>query len=140
PGDLFRMSDGIRRYPQDFFERHRAALPVHPLLATQSQAVAARSSPLFSKPWNPPGGYKTGRVLGSVAPICLYDEDLRLRRVELHPLEWSELIPNYLGPAGIPLTAQPHRAEEILRYLADLSGRYGTKIRNIDGVGVIDVD
>ena len=140
PGDLFRMSGTIARFPQDFFERHSHGLETDLHLATQSDAVRSRGSERYYRPWNPPRGYRTGRVTGSVVPVCTYDDDFVLQQIELHPVEWSEVVTKRPSQSGLPLRAGPEAGEAILGYLSELSVPYGTRIEGSGGLGTIRFD
>jgi poly-gamma-glutamate synthesis protein (capsule biosynthesis protein) len=81
-------------------------------------------------------GFKDGIWFESVVAVSRFDEQGKVREVELHPVEL-----NWQGgrdaDRGIPRIAPPGVAQRILERLQLLSEPYGTKIDIQNGIGVI---
>lgn len=128
PGDLIMMLDSIDRQPAAYFDRFAADLDCPPWEAGVSDVYEARPA-AYHNAQNPPGGYESGSVHGFVVPVCEFDDDYRLERIELTPggfLEGSH------GRAGIPTRVSGEEANDILEYIAEASEPYDTDVV-IDG-------
>jgi poly-gamma-glutamate capsule biosynthesis protein CapA/YwtB (metallophosphatase superfamily) len=133
PGDLMSMADSVTKLPADFYFspafkkdelRRRTATPV--------DAFEARRA--LPKPLNPPGGYHSARVLGSVVALCSFDKTSRLDNLTLFPVT---LTGKPASQSGRPTMASKEMGEKIINYLGELSAAFGTQIEYKDGVGVV---
>lgn len=148
PGDLFSMSDTTERLPADFFERYGGALDA-PERATPGEGLAARGlgdlvgddvdaaddSAYGGAAANPEGGYFSGAVLGTVVPVCGFDDDFALERVDLYP---GTLRGEPTLYDGVPVRASEERAREIIEHVDDLSTAFDTDVDYRDRRGVVE--
>lgn len=135
PGDFVRMAPTVQKFPQDFYDRHHHELP-SPATATPVEVSRARAAGRYHKPDAPVGGYRSARVTGGMVPVCRFDSDGALVRVDLHPFVWS------LGAAhesGVPLAADGLEATGLLEYMQEISAEFGTTIEIANGRGTIRV-
>ncbi len=132
PGDFIMMNNTVTRLPADSYWRAGNDAAVRRWDATPSQNYDARGSLL--KPLCPPGGYFSGRVLGSVLSVCSLSPDGTLADMKLYPLT----VPSKpRSQCGIPRLASAEKAQKIIEYLAELSAPYRTRIEFRDGVGIV---
>jgi poly-gamma-glutamate capsule biosynthesis protein CapA/YwtB (metallophosphatase superfamily) len=143
PGTFFDMAGTSERLPADFFERYAPDLPP---TATPGEALAARGltdgadgeddeSAYGDAVSNPAGGYFSGDVLGTTVPVCEFDDDLDLDRVELVP---GELADDPTVAEGLPVRVRGERAREVVAHVDDLSAPFDTSVRFEDGRGVVE--
>jgi poly-gamma-glutamate synthesis protein (capsule biosynthesis protein) len=143
PGDFFRMSDTVTRFPADFYYRYEHDLDVPAEVASPSDGLRARKggrpdvSSGYNAAVNPPGGYHSASTMGNVVAVCRFEEG-RVSRIVLYPGTWDE-SPS-AAELGIPRLATGETAERVIGDVADLSAEYGTDARFEDGVGVVPVD
>lgn len=135
PGDFILMSDSVTRFPSDFYDRYASETGESQEKMLPAAALAARKTAM-EKATNPPGGYWVTPVVGTTVPLCTYDEEMNLERVELHPGTWPM---EEVSSGGIPLRATGSDAEAIIDQVADLSEAYDTTIEFEDGVGIVTV-
>lgn len=152
PGDLFLMSDTVSRLPAEFYDRVEHLLDVHPSEAMPAEALLARGSLVGAGTStgdeeddeygfggairSPPGGVFTP-VHGNLVPVCRFDDDLELSRVDLHPGVW---LSEPAVALGVPVSAPDDDAREIIEHVDDLSSAFGTTVEFEDGTGKIYVD
>jgi len=142
PGDFFRMSDTVERFPADFYERYEQNLSTHPADATPSDGLEARSgggpgvASGFDAAVNPEGGYHTGSVMGTTVPVCSFS-DGTLDGIEIYPGVWPET--DSISLVGIPRLATGEDAERVVASVADCSAPFDTDVRFEDGRGYVDV-
>jgi poly-gamma-glutamate synthesis protein (capsule biosynthesis protein) len=134
PGDFMGMSDTVTRQPSDFYFRPGYEASVRESEATPADAYDAKRA--LPKKTNPPGGNYSGRVVGSVVAVCSLSDSGGLEDLVLHPLT---LVSKPRAGKGIPLAADAQMAESIIRYLADLSAPFGTKVVFKDGKGRVEL-
>lgn len=138
PGDFFRMSDTVSRFPTDFYVRYERDLPVDPTVATPSEGLRARrgGGPAVESGYdsavNPAGGYHTGSVMGTTVPVCSFKGG-ELSSVELYPGTWPDT--DSVSQIGIPMRATGEPAERIVAEVASLSDPFNTEVRFADGRG-----
>jgi len=137
PGDFFRMSDNVTKFPNDFFERTHFNLPNHET-ATVEEGILARKNSGADNPENPPGGYFCGKVEGGFVPILNINASGSVDQIALHPYDWST-SKEQAGHVGIPLAIDGAQADALIAYEQELSDPFGTTIRNENGVGIIDI-
>ncbi|MFC2002025.1 CapA family protein [Chloroflexota bacterium] len=132
PGDLILMSSTVKRLPADYYFRPGYSAEIQSWKATPSDASDAREA--LPKPLNPPGGYRSAKVVGSVVAVCSLGEERRLTGLKLYPLTHGR------GPrsqSGLPMLADDKTARKLIEYLAELSAPFGTKIEFKDGIGLV---
>jgi poly-gamma-glutamate synthesis protein (capsule biosynthesis protein) len=129
PGD-FLGTPQLSRLPHDFYERHRQTLPMDPHNALLSDALVARSDPIFAEPLNPVGGYGYGHagIRGGILPLLEFDVDGSLSAVTLHPfgIEYAPRVHHALS--GIPIRAGGDDARAIVDFVSAASETFGTKV------------
>jgi len=142
PGDFFRMSDTVERFPHDFYERYEHNLRVNPAEATPSEGLEARSSggpgvaSGFDAAVNPEGGYHTGSMMGTTVPVCSFADGM-LDGIEIYPGVWPEA--ESISLVGVPQLATAENAQRVVESVADLSAPFDTDIRFEDGRGYVPV-
>lgn len=135
PGDLFRMTDIITRWPADFYQLNKAAFNRTIWEAMPGEGIRALRS-ARSNIVNPPGGYMSGPVLGFVVPVCHFADDFALTHVVLVPGVW--LMEPY-SRRGLPVAATKSEAKKILTHLAKLSSPFGTRLEENNGQGIVKI-
>jgi len=142
PGDFMAMSNTVTRLPADFFLRPGYRDEVRSCKATAADGFDAREA--LPKPWNPPGGYGSAKVVGSIVGVCSFGEAGELSGLKAYPFTLGGAIgresSGHHGPrsqSGIPRLADTGMAKKIIEYLAELSAPFGTKIESKDGLGQI---
>lgn len=137
PGDLFRMSDNVTRFPQDFYERHHFKLDDLDT-ATVADVVRARQASGYNDPENPVGGYFSGRVEGGLVPVCQLSSSGAPSEIKLHPYSWSGSDDD-VAFSGLPLAIDGQEANDLLEYGQGLSDEFGTTIAIDNGIGTIQL-
>lgn len=141
PGTLFDTAESSERLPADFYERYAPDLDAS---ATPGEALASRGlgelgedeseAAYGSAVENPPGGYFSGDVVGTVVVECTFDGDLDLERVELLP---GELLDGRRSHDGLPARVAGARAADLLEYVDELSTPFDTRVDVEDGRGTV---
>lgn len=147
PGDFFFQSDSTSRLPADFYERYSGEGDIDPLAATPTEGFRARG---LVYPWgksndetgsahgggedllHPPNGMFVGP--GSVVPVCTFDDESNLERIEIHPAKWFSEPKSRMG---MPRAVDDEEGNEILEYLRTLCEEYDTSYSIEDGVGIL---
>jgi len=132
PGDFIEMSGTVTRLPADFYWRTGYNPEVRSCGATTTDAFEARDA--MPKPLNPPGGYNSAPVLGSVIGICSFGVQRKLADLKLYPIT---RVTEPRSQRGLPILASPEIARKIIEYLGELSSRFGTKIEFKEGIGLV---
>ena len=138
PGDFMGMSNTVTRLPADFFFRPGYSDDVRSWNATVADALDARDA--LPKPWNPPGGIRSARVIGSVVGVCSFNEGRKLTGLKVYPVTLGGAMSGAhesRSQSGIPRLADPEMARKLIEYLAELSSPFGTKIEFKNGTGQI---
>ena len=125
-GNFIFQNETIRHQPADFYER----LGLGPD-ATVADVFDARSKGDTS-------GFPSDRLYWeSVVARCTWDGGT-LSEVRLYPIELGFQLPRPVR--GRPLLASASRGEAIIQRLAELSRRYGTRVRwHPDGYGMVEL-
>ncbi len=131
PGDFIAMSTTVTKLPADFYLRAGYPSAVRGWDATPSDAFDARAA--LPKPLSPPGGLRSGKVVGSVLGLCTFGPERRLSELKLYPLT---LVREPRSRSGIPLLADSDMSRKLIEYLAELSSPFGTRVEFKDGVGL----
>lgn len=131
PGDFIPMSNTITKIPSDFYFRPGYAPEVRSWKATPADGWDARAA--LPKALNPPGGYRTARVLGSILAVCSFGEGRTLTGLKFYPVTH---IREPRPQSGVPLLADGELAKDLIEYLAELSSPFGTRIEFKDGIGM----
>lgn len=132
PGDFIDMFCTVTRLPFDSFWRlgHGPDLRKWETTATDNFDFRAALPP----PLNPPGGYFSAPVNGSVVGVCSFKSGGELVGIRLYPFT---LISKPSSRVGIPIMADPGMGKQIIDYLKKLSAPFGTRIDYKDGIGVV---
>jgi Putative enzyme of poly-gamma-glutamate biosynthesis (capsule formation) len=149
PGDFFMMSDTTRRLPAEFYDRYSDGFDGHSADAAPGQVLAERGiSSMFDEDADdsdadyggavesPAQGYFSGDVLGTLVPVCEFDDEFDLARVTIHP---GYLRASPTVYTGTPTRATGDRAQRIINHVDELSARFDTDIEYSDGVGTVDL-
>jgi poly-gamma-glutamate synthesis protein (capsule biosynthesis protein) len=141
-GDFMAMSNSVTKLPADFYLRPGYGEEVQSPRATTADALDAREA--LPKPVNPPGGYASGKVVGSVVAVCRFDVSGDVCGIRLYPCTLGGAIGAEAGAAhgprsqcGIPRLADASTGRRIIEYLGELSSPFGTKVCYSDGIGEI---
>lgn len=134
PGDFITMSNTVTRLPADFYFRPGYSAEVRSWKATPADGFDARAA--LPKPLNPPGGYHSGRVIGSVIAVCSFGAERKLTGLKLYPLMH---VHQPRSQQGLPLQETGEAAKKLIEYVAELSLPFNTKIELKDGIGVIKI-
>ena len=132
PGDFMSMMNTVTRQPDEFYQRPGYSEEVRSWKATPADGFDARAA--FPKYLNPPGGYWSAPVLGSVVAVCSFGGERRLTGLKLYPFT---LVNKPRSQSGLPMLANEETARELIEYLSELSSPFGTKIEFKDGIGMI---
>ena len=82
PGDFMGMSDTVTRLPSDSYFRSGYNPEIRKWEATTADNFEARAA--MPRPLNPPGGYFTAPINGSVIGVCFFKGG-KLEKINLHP-------------------------------------------------------
>ncbi len=134
PGDFMAMSETVKRLPSDYYYRPGYSPEIRTLRATPADGFDARKA--LPKPFNPPGGCYSARVLGSVVGLCSFNNERKITGFKVYPLT---LVSEPHSQKGLPLQAEGKTAKDLIDYLAELSSPFGTKIDFKDGIGQIKI-
>jgi hypothetical protein len=132
PGDLFRMSKTIVKFPYEYF--YWRLPPEKRLKATISEASAAFYK-LLPKVY-PPGGIHSSPMAGAVVAVCSFGPGNKGIEVKLHPV-LADHGAERRAYQGVCMTTGPEMSEKIISYVSKLSAPFGTKISYENGVGII---
>ena len=132
PGDFMAMTETVERLPADFYLSPGLDPKIRNSKATPADAFAARKA--LPAPLNPPGGYHTAKVLGSVVAVCRFGGGKELNEIKLYPVI---LTGKPASQSGRPMLADSEMSKKIVDYLAELSAPFETKIEFKDGAGVV---
>jgi len=132
PGDFMSMTDTVTRLPADFYSSPGFPREVREGQGTPAVAFEARKK--LPPPLNPPGGYHSGKVQGSVVAICVFGGGGTLTQLQLHPVA---LTGKPVSQSGRPMLADAEMGRKIIDYLAELSAPFGTKIEFLRGMGMV---
>lgn len=130
PGDFMAMPDTVTRLPADFYLSPGISSEARSSQATPADAFEARRS--LPAPLSPPGGYHSGKVLGSVVAVCSFEDGGRLTELQLHPVVMTG---KPTSQSGRPLLADAEMGKKVIDYLAELSAPFGTMIEFQGGTG-----
>lgn len=130
PGDFMHMADTVTRLPADFYLIPGFRGEVRNGRATPADGFEARKA--LPSPLNPPGGYHSAKVIGSVVGVCSFENDGKLTEVTLHPLVMTD---KPASQSGRPMLADDEMSKKIIDYLAELSAPFGTIVEFQDGAG-----
>ncbi|WP_342629900.1 CapA family protein [Nguyenibacter vanlangensis] len=116
-GNFIGQNELIEALPRESYEFYKV-----PMETTTHMVYRARTE-------NDRKGFPADRRFWeTIVPICRFDEDGALSAIEILPVSLG------LGKAahkrGVPFLAEGHEGTAILRRFADLSGRYGTRLRD----------
>lgn len=131
PGDFMAMTDTVTRLPADFYLNHGYSSR-RSSEATPSDAFSARRA--LPKPLNPPGGYHTAKVLGSIVGVCSFGSEGNLNELKLYPVTMSG---GSKYQSERPILASTEMGKSIIDYMVELSAPFGTKITFDNGIGVV---
>lgn len=134
PGDFIAMSNTVTRLPADFYLRAGYGPEARRWGATPADAFDARAG--LPPPLNPPGGYRSAPVVGSIVAVCSLAEDGGLTEMKLYPVT---MVREPRSRSGLPILADGEMAEKIIEYLGELSSPFRTKIEFKDGIGLIKI-
>jgi len=138
PGDFISMSNTVTRLPADFYFRPGYSEEVRNWRATTADGFDAREA--LPKPINPPGGYRSAPVMGSVVGLCSFGSEGSLTGLKLYPLTLGGAMSGVHEPrsqSGLPRMADPETAIKLIEYMAELSSAFGTKIDFKNGIGLV---
>jgi poly-gamma-glutamate synthesis protein (capsule biosynthesis protein) len=130
PEDFMHMADTVARLPADFYLSPGLRGEVRNGRATPTDGFEARKA--LPPPLNPPGGYHSAKVIGSVVGVCSFENGGKLTEVTLHPVVMTD---KPTSQSGRPMLADDEMSKKIIDYLAELSAPFGTIIEFQDGVG-----
>jgi poly-gamma-glutamate capsule biosynthesis protein CapA/YwtB (metallophosphatase superfamily) len=123
-GDFFFQNDAVKRLPSDFFEQFDL-----PWSATVADAFDARD--------NSPRAFSTTQAnFESAVALSQYDGG-KLTGVTLYPLTLGYEEPR--SHRGRPRIASAADGQRLIKEIADMSAKFGTKIDYRNGVGVVDL-
>ena len=131
PGDFIGMSDTVTRLPSDSYFRSGYNPEIRKWEATTADNFEARAA--MPRPLNPPGGYFTAPINGSVIGVCFFKGG-KLEKINLHPFI---RILKPCSRVGLPILADRETGKKIIDYLGELSVPFGLKIKYQDGIGVV---
>jgi poly-gamma-glutamate synthesis protein (capsule biosynthesis protein) len=124
-GNLIFQNDTLRHMPATPYER----FGLHPY-STPSEFFDKRSAN------DTKGHAATPESLQSVVAVCDFNQG-NLREIKLYPVDLGFGRPR--SQRGRPLFAEPELGKKILDRVGRLCEKYGTRIRNLEGYGVIDI-
>ena len=133
PGDFFKGIGRTTRLHSDFYSMPGMGEAAQSWQATPMDGIEAASK-ILGQPMNPPGGYYSGRVQGSVLPVCVFGDDRSLIEIKLYPVTH---LPGPSSRRGLPLLAEAEEAKELIEYLSELSAAFGTEVEFKDGIGLV---
>jgi poly-gamma-glutamate synthesis protein (capsule biosynthesis protein) len=126
-GNFIDQREYISRFPPDMYDRYDIddyTKPRNVFEARWTDEEGNRSGDLVDRHW-----------WESVVPVCTFDTDGDLDRIELHPISLNR---DAGRPArGTPTLAADDHAADVLDIVTALSEPFGTTIEREDGVGVI---
>lgn len=132
PGDFLGMSNTVAKLPADFYWRAGYNPEIRKWEATPADAFDAREA--LPAPLNPPGGYRSAPVIGSVIAVCLFGAERKLTELKLYP---TVMVRKPRSQSGLPILADAEMAKELIEYLRELSAPFGTKIEFKDNIGLV---
>jgi poly-gamma-glutamate synthesis protein (capsule biosynthesis protein) len=124
-GNFIFQNDTLRHMPATPYER----FGLHPY-ATPSEFFDKRSAN------DTKGHAATPESLQSVVAVCEFHQS-NLREIKLYPVDLGFGRPR--SQRGRPLLADADSGKKILERVGRLSEKYGTKVQNVQGHGVIHV-
>lgn len=136
PGDFFFMIQTLaEKFPADPYYRHEEQLEHEPWEALPAELHRAMQyhPEHLNMNVHPEQGFYSGDVIGNIVPVCSFDEDFELTKLELTPGTW--LGDDAFAHEGIPARATGGQARTILEYVSELSAEYGTQIEIEDEHG-----
>lgn len=140
PG-LVLQSDGVGHLPSSSMSRFRL-----PSTSTAGEFLEVREEK-SQKALREVGG--PGRALGgagaTIVHVCVFDSQLRLQEVRIHPLQqlggdlmtFDTEIPRFRRGLPMTLDADSPLTASVLAYSAELCSAVGTELEVRDGVGIV---
>jgi poly-gamma-glutamate synthesis protein (capsule biosynthesis protein) len=122
-GNFIFQNETVGCQPADFYEAYGLGAE-----ATVADAFDARNA-------GPASFTRDPAYWESVAAWWRYESD-RLVEVKLYPIVLGCGLPR--AGRGRPMLAKGEQAERIIGRVAELSREFGTKIRLVDGIGVVE--
>lgn len=119
-GNFTFQNQSVRLLPPDFMEKYGLSAS-----ASAAEGLAARRAKATGSLQKNIWAYR------SALPFFAFEGE-RLTRLSLLPVSLGENLPRHLS--SWPRPAEPGEAEEILRYLRRVSGRYGTRFEMREGL------
>lgn len=140
PGDFILMSNTVTRQPADFYWREGYSPEARRWEATPADGFDARAPLLHGKSqMNPVGGYFSEPVAGAVIGLCSFNDQRNLVEFKLYPVDVS-MAREPRAQAGLPMLAGAAEGKKLIKFLAELSAPFGTKIEYRDGVGLVTLE
>jgi len=123
-GNFIFMNETVPFFPADAYQRFDLGPDASPADFLDARtAKDTKGHPAYPKFWQ------------SVVGMCSF-RNRELSQVRLYPIDMGHGLPR--AQRGRPMMASPDVAEGILDRLQYLSEGFGTRIRKVDGIGVID--
>jgi poly-gamma-glutamate synthesis protein (capsule biosynthesis protein) len=109
PGDFMAMADTVTKLPSDFYLS--PGLPEEARGSKEMPADAFEARKSLPRALNPPGGYHTAKVLGSIVAVCSFEAGGKLQSVTLHPVVMTG---KPVSQSGRPMLANPEMSRKVI--------------------------